>query len=383
MRVQPFAFIKQEAEAAAAGPVTAFPDQSLTTWTTTTADDWLAYGASVLNTTTFAYSGSSVRIGSDYGTGVAKWQGGSLASNGKIYTSPHVRTKWAVIDTDTDTITEPTTIVNGSSQGSVYDKITNQVISFGDGGTKIDCSTDTASNISGPPNRTTNPIQSFAGDELYGLGFFGYTGIRKYTVSTDTTSTVTPTGDAVIAQGEMGTLGRDGQIYTPNVPTPNITSKYNPDTNVNTQFARPGGENFTTIVQHYDGILYYLPQSAFGTLRGYNPSTSSWVADYDWGTGFQVSNACIGLDGRIYCVTGQSTGTVKWYDPTAGSHGTITISNSDTSYQGITIGKNGDLYLIPWTAAYFHKIPLVTGTGTTATDIVSQYNFGGRLCWPG
>ena len=47
------------------------------------------------------------------------------------------------------------------------------------------------------------------------------------------------------------------------------------------------------------------------------------------------------------------------------------------------MGANGDLYLIPWTAGYVHKLALTTGTGTPATDIVSQYNFGGRMCWPG
>ena len=380
MRVLPFSFLEQ----VQAGGGGLFPDQSLATWTTTEADEWLAYGLANLNTTTFGYDTTATRIGSSYGTGVAKWAGGCLASNGKIYSAPHVRTKWAILDTTTDTITESVATVNGSSTGGVYDKITNQVFSFGSGGTKIDVATDVASNISGPPNRTASVIQSFIGNELYGVGFHTYTGIRKYTISTNTTSTITPTGDTVINQGEFGTLGRDGCIYYGNIPSPSTSfMRYNPATNVNTNITTPGGI-FSSLIQHYDGYIYALPTSASTLVRKFDPSTGTFVGSYDWGTSFQSSNACIGLDGRIYVVSSvTATKVIRWFDPIAVSHGDITIADLDGSYQGITIGANGDLYLIPWTGPYFHKLALVTGTGTTATDIVSQYNFGGRLCWPG
>ena len=379
MRVLPFSYLEQ----AQAGGGGLFPDQSLATWTTTQADEWLAYGLANLNTTTFGYDTTTARIGSSYGTGVAKWGGGALASNGKIYSAPHVRTKWAILDTTTDTITESVATVNASSQGCVYDKITNQVFSFGSGGTKIDVATDVASNISGPPNRTASPIQSFDGDELYGISFGTYTGFRKYTISTNTTTTITPTGAAVGRFGEFGTLGRDGCVYYGNAAGGTELFKYDPATNVATRISVISGV-FPTIIQHYDGYIYFLPSSASTLVRKFDPSTGTFVSSYDWGTAFQSSNACIGLDGRIYIVSsGTSTKVIRWFDPIAVSHGDITISDLDGSFQGITIGVNGDIYLIPWTAPYFHKLALVTGTGTTATDIVSQYNFGGRLCWPG
>ena len=57
------------------------------------------------------------------------------------------------------------------------------------------------------------------------------------------------------------------------------------------------------------------------------------------------------------------------------------MDSGDTSYAGITIGANGDLYMVPFSGDYVHKLALTTGTGTDATNIVSQYNFGGRMCW--
>jgi hypothetical protein len=138
------------------------------------------------------------------------------------------------------------------------------------------------------------------------------------------------------------------------------------------------------MVQHYDGFIYLLPEGST-TIKKLNVSTGVISAAHTMASAFNPANACIGLDGRIYIVSSTAVSTIRWFDPTAGTSGNITISNSDFSYQGITMGVNGDLYLIPWstTSGYVHKLPLVTGTGTTATDIVSQYNFGGRMCWPG
>jgi hypothetical protein len=377
---QNFGFNQNYAVASAPAAVL-FPDQSLATWTSTESAQWLAAGAASCNTATFAYSGSTVRIGSSYGSGNAKWAGGSLASNGKIYAAPHLRTDWLIINTNNDT-TATTGSVNGSTVGSVYDKITNTVYSFGAGGAKIVCSTDVASNISGPPNRTTNPVQGFDGDYLYGEGEFFYTGMRRYQISTNTTTTLASPSAQF---GERGTLGSDGCMYWPNggnSTTSNIL-KYNPVADTCTNIATGGGV-FLTMVQHYDGFIYLLPEGST-TIKKLNVSTGVISAAHTMASAFNPANACIGLDGRIYIVSSTAVSTIRWFDPTAGTSGNITISNSDFSYQGITMGVNGDLYLIPWstTSGYVHKLPLVTGTGTTATDIVSQYNFGGRMCWPG
>jgi hypothetical protein len=381
MIFQNFGFNQNYPVAAGGGP-TGFPDQSLATWTSTESAQWLSYGASVCNTTTFAYSGSTVRVGAAFTGTSAKWAGGSLASNGKIYAGPHSRTDWLVIDTNNDTrITTGT--VNGSTVGSVYDKITDTVYSFGSGGAKIVCSTNSASNISGPADRTTNPVQGFNGDYLYGVGEFFSQGIRIYQISTNTTTTSSAAPGNYF--GERGTLGSDGCIYYPNEPaaTANIL-KYDPVADTCTNIATGGGV-FATMIQHYDGFIYLLPNDASTVIKKLNVSTGVISAAHTMASTFQSSNACIGLDGRIYIVSSlNATSTIRWFDPTANTSGNITLSNGDYSYQGITMGANGDLYLIPWNnSLYVHKLPLVTGTGTTATNIVSQYNFGGRMVWPG
>jgi hypothetical protein len=378
MIFQNFGFNRKLVRISAPG-VVLFPDQSLATWTSTESAQWLAAGAASCNTATFAYSGSTVRVGSARTGTVAKWGGGSLASNGKIYASPHVKTTWLIINTNNDTIAE-TGSVNGNSQGSVYDKITNTVYGFGSGGTKIICSTDVSSNISGPANRSLNPIQGFTGDYLFTAGFT-YTGIRRYQISTNTTTNMASPGRTL---GELGVGGSDGCMYFPNITGGTNVCKYNPVADTCTDLAIGDGNTYSTMIQHYDGYIYLLP-SGGSAIRKLDVAAGTISAAHTMASGFSCSSACIGLDGRIYMVSsGGLVTTIRWYDPTAGTSGNITISNGDTSFQGITMGANGDLYLIPWSQSlYVHKLPLVTGTGTTATDIVSQYNFGGRMCWPG
>jgi hypothetical protein len=376
---QNFGF-NQKYPVASAPAAVLFPDQSLATWTATESAQWLAAGAASCNTSTFAYSGSTVRIGTNYGGGAAKWAGGSLASNGKIYCAPHVRSDWLIVNTNNDT-TATTGSVNGNSEGSVYDKITNTVYGFGGSGTKIITSTDVSSNISGPGNRSCNPIQGFNGDYLFTCGF-SFTGMRRYQISTNTTTTLaTPTRTF----GEFGCGGSDGCMYFPNTAGGTNVLKYDPVANTCTNLAIGNAQLYAVMVQHYDGYIYLLPTGGTSTaIRKLEVSTGTISAAHTMASSFGCSNACIGLDGRIYIVSSGSGG-IRWFDPTANTSGNITISNSDVSFQGITMGVNGDLYLIPWNAnpAYVHKLPLVTGTGTPATDIVSQYNFGGRMCWPG
>ena len=371
----------QNYQAVISAGVVLFPDQSLATWTATESALWLSAGTTNCTTASFAYSGSTVRLSTNYGPGVAKWGGGSLASNGKIYCAPHVETQWLIINTNNDTTTL-TGSVNNSSQGSVYDKITNTVYGFGSGGTKILTTNDSSSNISGPANRSTNPVQGFTGDYLFSAGFLNYTGMRRYQISTNTTTNMASPSRTY---GESGVGGSDGCMYWPNVPGGSNILKYDPVANTCTDIAIGNAVLYPTLIQHYDGYIYLLPPVASTAVRKLNISTGVISAAHTFGSAFQCSSACIGLDGRIYIVSSQTTSVIRWFDPTAGTSGDITISNSDSSYQGITMGANGDLYLIPWSGptGYVHKLPLVTGTGTPATTIVSQYNFGGRMCWPG
>ena len=361
---------------APAGPT--FPDQSLATWTATESAAWLAAGAT-LTTTNFGYASTSTRIGSSYGGGVAKWNGAALASNGKIYAPGHVRTDWAIINTNTDTIAT-TGSVNGDAEGARYDKITNQVFALGNGGTKINCSTDAASNISGPSNRNGGAVQAFNGNLLYSIGLFSNTTLQEYNISGNSS---TSKGSIGADRATRGTLAANGKCFWGSGGGTQFTS-YDPATTTITNFGSFSGDAQSTMVAHYNGYLYCLPAFGTKTVIKVDPSTNGTSTDATpaaYPTNPGAAGACIGLDGRIYFASPQ--GGVYWYDVYSQTGGAITMDSGDTSFSGITMGVNGDLYVVPWTGAYFHKIALTTGTGTSATQIVSQYNFGGRMCWPG
>jgi len=359
---------------APAGPT--YPDQSLATWTTTETAAWLSAG-STQTTSNFGYASTSTRIGSSYGSGVAKWNGAALASNGKIYSPPHLRSDWSIIDTSNDTIVT-TGSVAGDSQGARYDKITNQVFSFGNGGSKIVCSTDAASNVSGPSNRNGGAVQSFDGNLLYTIGLFGNTTVQEYSISGNTS---TSKGSVGADRATTGTLAANGKIFWGSGGGSQFTS-YDPTTNTITNFGSIAGDSHTTMVAHYNGYLYCMPAFGSKSVLKVDPATNTITTDATpsaYPTSPAAAGACIGLDGRIYFAS--TNDGVYWYDVYSQTGGSITMDGGDSSYSGITMGMYGDLYVVPWTGAYFHKIALTTGTGTSATQIVSQYNFGGRMCW--
>ena len=168
----------------AAGPSgPTYPDQSLATWTATESAAWLAAGATQ-TTASFGYSSTSTRIGSSY-AGSAKWYGAALASNGKVYCPPYdSRTDWAIINTSADTVAV-TGSINKYNFGARYDKITNQVFAMGGGGTKINCSTDVASNISGPSSYNGGAVQVFDGNILVTAPLYNNNFIYTYNISTN------------------------------------------------------------------------------------------------------------------------------------------------------------------------------------------------------
>lgn len=350
-----------------------FPDQSLTTWTTTETAAWLSAGAT-LTTASFGYATSSVAIGSDY-IGSAKWYGAALASNGKIYAPPHARTDWAIIDTSNDTIAT-TGSVNQDNMGARYDKITNQVFAFGNGGTKINCSTDASSNVSGPSNRNGGAVQALDGDKLYTIGLFSTTGIYEYDVSANTSTFKQSVGDRYIG----GTLAANGKIYWPAGGGTQFT-EYDPSTDTLTNFGSFTSDYTGPMVAHYDGYIYCFPRFFNQTVVRVTPSTRATTNIHTLSipTNIISTNACIGLDGRIYVT--RENGGVYWYDPYSNTSDTILISNGQNGYAGITMGMHGDLYVIPYGSNNFQKISLTTGAGATADAIVQQYNFGGRMAW--
>ena len=362
------------AEGGATGPT--FPDQSLTTWTTTETAAWLSAGAT-LTTSNYGYSSTSTRLSTDYGTGAAKWNGAALASNGKIYAPGHVRNDWLIINTSNDTTTT-TGSVNNEAQGARYDKITNQVFALGNGGAKINCSTNVASNISGPANRNGGAVQSFDGNLLYSIGLFGNQTIQEYNISANTS---TSKGSVGADRNTAGTLAANGKIFWGSGGGTAFTA-YTPSTNTITNFGSFSADAQGTMVAHYNGYLYNFPAFGSKNVIKVDPSNNSYSTDAtisSWPTNPACAGAVIGLDGRIYLAS--TNAGCLWYDPYTQTGGSITMASGDSSYSAIGMGMYGDLYLIPWTSNYVHKISLTTGAGAGANAIVQQYNFGGRMCW--
>lgn len=377
MIFQNFGFNRLKVIAGAVGPTgPTFPDQSLTTWTTTESAAWLSAGAT-LTTSSFGYSSSSTRIGSSY-SGTRKWGGAALASNGKIYapSADGSRTDWAIINTSNDTIAV-TGSVNSKNFGARYDKITNQVFAFGAGGTKIDCSTDAASNVSGPSQYNGGAVQGLDGDKLYTGPLFSNNNIYEYDISANTsTSKGATSGDRY----PIGTLAANGKVFFPSGGGTSFT-EYDPATNTLTNFGSFTGDYTGPMVAHYDGYIYCFPRFFNQSVIRLNPDTRATTTIHTLSipTNIISMNTCIGLDGRIYVT--RENGGVYWYDPYSNTSGTITMDSGDTSFSGITMGMYGDLYVIPFSSTYFHKISLTTGAGAGANAICQQYNFGGRMCW--
>jgi len=354
-----------------------FPEQNLKVFGTFEGTQWQKAGEQ-FNTTYFQYATGSARIGTSY-AGSAKWYGSALAGNGKIYSPGHTRTDWLITDTATDT-TAITGSVNAANMGAVWDKITNKVYAFGSSGSRIDPTTNIATNLAGPKNRTGGGVQSFDGNKIYTVSLFDAggltTGVYEYDINTNTNSLKSAQGDKYTG----GTLALNGKIYWgPGGGT--VFLQYDPQTNTATTFGSVSGDNFGPIVQHYDGYLYCFPRFFINTILRINPNTNQVVTIK---TGVESGNvistqACIGADGRIY-VTRESAG-VYWYDPYTNATGTITMASSDTGFAGIEMGPSGDLYVTPYNSTYVHKISLVRGSGY-AQKVIQEYNTGGRYTWP-
>jgi hypothetical protein len=375
--ILPVSYLQKKRVVAPAPSGPTFPDQSLATWTTTETAAWLSAG-STLTTSTYGYSSTSTRIGGSY-AGSRKWNGAALASNGKIYSAGAEgggRTDWAIINTNNDTIAT-TGSVNSNNFGARYDKITNQVFAMGGGGTKINCSTDAASNISGPSAYNGGAVQGFDGDKLYTAPLYINNNIYEYSISANTTTNKGATsGDRY----PIGTLAANGKIFWGSGGGTQFT-EYDPATSTLTNFGSFTGDNRGPTVAHYDGYLYNFPAFFNSDIIRLNPTTRAYTTIHTLSISPQIisTNTCVGLDGRIYVV--RENGGVYWYDPYSNTSGNITMDSGDTSFGGITMGVNGDLYVVPFSSNYFHKIALTTGAGAGANAIVQQYNFGGRMCW--
>lgn len=353
-----------------------FPEQNLGVFGSFEFQQWAKAGEQ-FNTTSFEYITASARIGSDYGSGIAKWNGSALAANGKIYAAPHVRTDVLIIDTFTDSIAT-TGSVNNSNDGAFYDKITNQFFGFGSSGFKVNCATDAASNISGPANRQGGGLQGFDGDKVYTIGAFGTRGVYEYSIQANSATLKQSIGTD---RGDVGVLGPNGKCYwNAGGGQPNYYV-YDPVAGTGTTFGSVTADSQFTQTLYFDGYIYSFPY-ATTTIRKINPLTNTVTTVYTYSTNTNwTSGGIIGIDGRIYGVSTNNDvngSTVKIYDPRTNTASEWVISNGDKSYSGICMGALGDLYLIPWQGNYVHKISVGKGSGY-AQKVIQEYNFNGRF----
>lgn len=351
-----------------------FPQQTLKVVGNFEAQQWMRAGQQ-FNTTHFEYATASIRIGDNY-SGGAQFNGGALAPNGKIYSPGHTRNEWLVVDTNNDTTYVTGSVSGLSSEGCVVSKITNEVFAYGDQNTKINYLTDEVTAISGPGQRQTNPILSYDGNIIYGGSFFGISGVYAYDIATNTYTQSWNSGNT---NGEFGTLGINGKIFLAKGSTGEF-QVWDPFTNTGTGFGSGAPGDYSTIMQHYDGYIYAFPNFSNSYIQRIDPYTLEVQEYFNYGSGdIGWGNACIGADGRFY---GVGTGNIFWFDPNTKQTGSIVTESGDSSFQGVTLGVNGDLYFLPWGAPYVHKLPLVRGSGY-AQKIIQEFNQSSRWTWPG
>jgi len=352
------------------------PDQSLREFGTFEGQQWMA-AMSQLNTTNFEYQTSSVRIGSALSGTTYKYIGAALASNGKIYCPGHNQNRTLAVNTYDNTVAELTGATNTQNSGMFYDKITNFCYASGNGGLKVDCATDTPSNITSGTNRATPTVQSGNGNRgISGAVAFKTAGVYDYNIATNTAALVS--ASAGYRAGVCISPVNNAVFFGNDTATNYI--RFEPATNTLTTFGTITAYRQPSIISYFDGYVYSLPANNGTVIKRINPVTLEVVdiftPTFENGDG----SACIGADGRIYRVFGNN-GRVRWYDPRTNTEGLLcTLSNSDVNYSSIRLGVDGSLYCIPRDAAYVHRIAPARGS-EYVTNIIKEFNFGGRYCW--
>lgn len=353
------------------------PQQSLREFGTFEGQQWNR-AMSQLNTTVFAYETASVRVGAALAGTTYKYIGAALASNGKIYAPGHNQNRTLMVDTINVTRSELTGATNTQNSGMIFDKITNFCYATGNNGIKVDCATDTPSNVSAGANRATEPMQGPDGNRLYtGAVAFKTAGVYDYNIATNVAALVSASagyraGVAMSSVNNCIFFGND---------TATTFMRYNPVTNVVDTFSSITSYTYPMIINYFDGFLYSFGVGGAGgnQVKRINPVTLEVTNMFTLTTLLGGSN-CIGGDGRIYRVGGGS-GQVRYYDPRDNTEGLLlTLSNSDTSFSTIRMGVDGSLYCIPRDAAYVHRIAPARGS-QYVTNIIKEYNFGGRYGW--
>jgi hypothetical protein len=351
------------------------PDQALGEFTPFEGSQWNA-AMSQFNTTTFQYSTSSVRIGSSIAGGDYKYIGSTLASNGKIYCSPHVNSNVLVIDTNNYSVAVTGSVTN-TNTSIFFDKVTQACYAFGAGGFKITLN-DATTNLSTGANRAAAGVQSNSANKALSAAVaFKTAGVYDYNISANSSSFVTAVAGFRASTAFSST---NNSAFYGNDSATNFL-RYNPATNTATTFSSITAYGFAIVINYFDGFIYAFPTNGTTVIKRINPVTLE-VVDVKTGlpSSDRANTACIGADGRIYRLT-LNNGNVRYYDPRTNEEGVLlTLSNGDVSYISMNMGVDGSLYFIPRAASFVHRIPPLRGS-ENVINIIKEFNFGGRYCW--
>lgn len=349
-----------------------FPEQYLFDWSDNESLKWMSVGSQYFTTDNGVSYGAAAAFGPDMGNSVAKYAGGALGLDGKIYALGHLQDNWVAIDTFTDTITSSSYSPNDPSSNAIaYSPFTNCVYADSDNGiVKIDTSAGTYSAVAYPFSGQATVLGiAHDGRRIFFHGFAASKQMYYYDILTDTiTSTgVTWTGDRV-----TGCLSWNNKFYMGGGGGSTNFLVYDVDANSATTItggASIGADQYRNFIQYFDGYLYTFGGFGANRIKRVNPVTNEVIDVYTMpATNYNLNDYTIGADGKIYAV-GQSS-TMVIFDPRDNSFSTASLPYN--SYEGITMGARGDLYLIPWNANYFTKVP-IQNNGRVLSPI-QEYN---------
>ena len=310
--------------------------------------DWQPYLQSLVaanSGATASFSSSSVG-----GTAPGSYSGGVLAQNGKIYCMPGGSKTIGVIDTNTNTFSEPIT-----TNITVIYSYTGGVLAPNG---KIYCIPDSATNVGviDPVANTFTTFGTAPGGTAYNGGVLAPNGLiycipcsatsigiidpvaGTFSTSVFPTGTVTGTGAGSFAYN-AGVLGPNGNIYCIPRRATNI-GLINPITGKFTTFGTtPGGNAFIGGVLAPNGKIYCIPFNA--TSVGVIDTTTNTYTTFGSVTN-NFAGGVLGPNGKIYCMPYSSPYPIGVIDPVANTFTTFGAATS--SGWGATLAPNGKIY---------------------------------------
>jgi len=342
-----------------------FPDQRNLDWSDFESIEWMRAGREYFTTENGITYGNPAQVGPNLAGSSLNYAGGALAEDGTIYALGHAADEILKINTYDNTFTSQSySPVNPSSNSCAYSPFTNCVYFDSDKGiVKYDVDTTTTTLVSTPfSGQATMVGFSHDGRYLYFHGFFTSRKMYYYDILSDT---VTDTGTSFSGDRITGCLSWNNKFFMGGGGGSTNFLMYDPVANSVTTFGSTSADRYRNFIQYYDGYMYTFGGYGAAQIKRVDPVTLDVVDVYTMGSsGYNWNDYEIGCDGKIYCV-GQSN-TLGVYDPRDNTFTTKTLPAS--SYEGIVMGANGDLYCIPWNTNIAAIVP-IQNNGRVMTEL--------------